>query len=178
MTPIQANEKELAFNQATEELKNFVGPGNYLQKWQGIRENTSSFAGFNFWAFIFVHSYFFYRKMYTWGAIFIAASLVVSFGIVALYAYIGLKLHFFASRDELMQQAMLLNLVISLIFMLASGFLANKIYLSHATFSIQQISKLNFAHENHMQAIKGKGGVNMAAFFIGIGINIFARIFL
>lgn len=160
------------------ELQAFIGFGNYLSKWQVMRTSGNFLAGFNFWAFLFVHSYFFYRKMYMWGFIFLAASLLANVGAGALYGFIGAKYHLFSNMEQLMQQATMLSLIVLAITMFTSGILANRIYYSFASFSIHTVSKLELKDENHLLAIKGKGGVNMAGFLAGVAINVFERIFL
>jgi type III secretory pathway component EscS len=174
----QTIESQIKSTPSNDELQAFVGAGNYLSKWQKMRLDKFALAGFNFWAFLFVHSYYFYRKMYTWGFIFIAVSLLLPLGAVFLFGYIGAKFHLFSSIEQLKQQAIILSLAISLLIMLTSGMLANRIYYSYATFSIRTISKLKLSCENNMLAIKGKGGVNMAGFFMGLAITIVSRTFL
>lgn len=174
----QAPESALDSTPNDHELQTFVGGGNYLSKWQVMRTRGSVLAGFNFWAFLFVHSYFFYRKMYMWGFIFLAASLLGGVGTGALYGFIGAKYHFFSNMEQLKQQATTLGLVVLMLTMLTSGILANRIYYSFATFSIQEISKLGLKDENLLLAIKGKGGVSMVGFLAGVTINVFEKIFL
>lgn len=169
----QSISKSIDSQPTDEELQAFIGAGNYLSKWRRMRENRNSLAGFNFGAFVLVHTFFFYRKMYLWGFIFIAATLLASFGTSILYAYIGAKFQLFSSIEQFKHHAAMLALAISFLIRIASGVLANKIYYSCAAYSIQSISKLNLSGENRMLVIKEKGGVNMAGFALGIAVNVF-----
>jgi hypothetical protein len=176
MEPYEMKEEKKATTLIeSEEFMAFIGAGNYLIKWQQMIKNNSKLSGFNFWAALFGPAYFFYRKMYTWGMMYIVAAIVITF--VAVFIYLGIASANIISGLNIQNAAhnlIYVKLFVWLLMFSISGVFANVIYYRFATFEINALnSKKN--SDLYFQCLKNRGGVSMLGFAAGSFINILMR---
>ncbi|TDR70235.1 DUF2628 domain-containing protein [Paludibacterium purpuratum] len=161
-----------------EEFEAYVGAGKYLEKWQSIIEKKSRFAGFNIWAAIFGHGFFFYRKMYVWGMLLVALGLILHVIFGALYGamFAVLANNGWATLQDMQSHIWLVNGIALLFQMVIAGMFANVIYYESACSAINALSEKK-NDEFYLNYIKKRGGVSMLGILAGSMVNIFCYYF-
>jgi hypothetical protein len=131
---------------------------NYLEEFVGKNYYKIKNRPFNFSAYFFSTTYIFYRKMYTFGTIFILIN-----GICNLFFK---------------------TIIISLVLNLILGFTFNSIYISYASNKVRKIENNNesISREEIARICENKGGRSILGIFIGslieIGIYIFLLLYI
>ncbi|WP_291578882.1 zinc-ribbon domain-containing protein [Clostridium sp. UBA6640] len=142
------------FNRVSEdELRTFIGEKNtnyYIEKWNLI-DQTNKSVSWN-WASFFLGSlWLLYRKMYVWGALMIAVSMVIS--------WMGMPFGW-----------LLLGILV--------GMFGNKLYLEETRKKIIEIKATTSDLNGQHQMIKSKGGTNLALPIVIAVIGSLITIFL
>lgn len=190
------NDEEITEGIKAGEMAKFIGKNTnyFLMVFDRIRKIGRS--KFNFCAFLLSGIYFLYRKMYVFGIIFSLFLILTT----VVSTYIRLTPEYNAAYQEVLNyvgnrasygdpSAMLsiwnkmgLLYVPEIItwlryaMMLFSGFLANRLYLNHASKSIKKIKSQN-NEENIDEKLTAKGGVNLAlALSFGIAVIVITMI--
>lgn len=142
-------------------LRAFTGTDKYLDKWSGLIEGSSRFAGFNWAAFFFGTLWFVYRKLYIWAIVVFLVSLATA----DLLAFVLLLV---APETSLPAVGIATVLGEFLLIRLPAGLFANVIYFRKAAIAVQDAH----AHsEGEREAyLRKKGGTNemlmWGAFFV------------
>ena len=140
-----------------DDLIAFVGPNadRYLSQWSGLVEARSSFAGFNWSAFLAYVLWFVYRRMY------LEACVLVSFSIG-----LGVLESFIATTGVLSPATVsVLGGASSLAFYVAVGFAANPWYYHRAQRLLQK-NATSVAGSDRAERVSSLGGVNAGAVWI------------
>lgn len=142
------------FNRVSEnELRTFIGeknPNYYIEKWNLI-DQTNKSVSWN-WASFFLGSlWLLYRKMYVWGALMIAVSMVIS--------WMGIPFGW-------------------LLLAILVGMFGNKLYLEETRKKIIEIKTITSDLNGQYQMIKSKGGTNLALPIVIAVIGSLITIFL
>ena len=127
---------------------NQINDNELLKAYIGKNNEKITTRPFNFAGFFFGPAYMFYRKMFGY----------------ALLAYLL----------ELVVLNVIDNIIVTTIFLLAIGFLVNKIYLSYAKKKIATIKSTNLQKgpEELKQICSTKGGTSVGAVFLGLFIQL------
>lgn len=195
--PFAAFPKEIADGVATEETVEFVGI-NAIKYIQNFFYEKSNKRTFNWAAFFFAPYWFFYRKMYKLGAIFLAITLVLSVGfsfvpsVQKLYTDMTEWTEMYQNVNELTEDELteayneqskfilenktgtilvMLQGGISLALQILIGFKANKWYYNHTVKNIRKIkSECPDSNQQRLLLFKS-GGASMGATFLAVLVN-------
>lgn len=147
---IQANQNINGNNSSQQNISsiNQINDNELLKAYIGKNNEKITTRPFNFAGFFFGPAYMFYRKMFGY----------------ALLAYLL----------ELVVLNVIDNIIVTTVFILARGFLVNKIYLSYAKKKIAIIKSTNSqkSPEELKQICSTKGGTSVGAVFLGIFIQL------
>lgn len=182
---------------ATEEAADFIQLSSvkYIQNFFYLKSNKKTF---NWAAFFFAPFWFFYRKLYKLGAIFLAITLLISAGInflppvQQLYTDMENWIMEYQNLDELTEEELLeasneqaafikgnpvgsaliaVQGVLSLALQIYIGFNANKWYYNHTISSIRKIKKDTPDPAQQRLLLFKVGGMSMGAAFLSILAN-------
>jgi hypothetical protein len=156
---------------STTELKAFSDDDYYLEKWRGLQQDRSKFAGFNLFAALFGPVWCFYRKMYVLGSVILLAELLLPIIIGISYTVIT---HGHIINTPPAQMAGYFGTWI--ITRVGLGFLANIAYFRKAVKVIARANSLNVPNDIYLNIIRSAGGINFPAIFIPIAIYMAIRI--
>ncbi len=156
----------------------YLGSGalSYLVKFKAIEKNKHSFMNFNLSAFFFNELYFFYRKMYLAGTIFLLIRMLISV-IFLPTNIIKMMLDSTNSYNFIVEQLMafinknpqIINYIDFGYFILAviMGFSATSIYKAISVKKIKSINRQMYANDvDYRYALAKKGSVNYAIVFV------------
>lgn len=170
-----------------DEVASFVGPnsGYYIPKFHKKAKNKK-FAGFNFSSFFLPNFWFFYRKNYFAGLIFILCDLFIRIASLPFVnkfykAYQNLTSALSANppnaelADKYTKELYNSEVYMPILYMFIAmvilrvvfGFLANLIYYRKTFSSIRNLKALNLSKEEYMFNLVRKGGVSMMFAFLG-----------
>lgn len=153
------------------ELKAFSDDDYYLQKWQGLQQGRSKFAGFNLYAAVFGVLWCFYRKMYVLGSALLIAEFLLAVIIGISYAVIigDHTLDLPTTRVTAVFGAKIITRV-------GLGFWANIAYFKKAVKVISKADSLNVSNDVYLNTIKSSGGINFLAPLVPVAIYLAMRI--
>jgi hypothetical protein len=146
------------------ELAAFAG-GKYTALMRPLLEGRARHAGFNVWAALFGVQWFFFRKLYLWGLLSLAADMVLP------YLFIGLLRGVFGIDSDSIRAVS-----VALLFLAGragAGYMANIALCAKAERAITEIDRLNKDNDTHLMLIRQAGGVSMPsllAIYVVLGI--------
>ena len=158
---------------STTELKAFSGDDYYLEKWQGLQQGRSKFAGFNLFAAVFGAYWCFFRKMYGLGCVLLLSEFLLAVIIGISYAVVTGD-HTFKSSST--QAAEYVGTLI--ITRVGLGFWANIAYFKKAVKVISKADSLNVSNDMYLNIIKSAGGINFPAMFVPMVIYVAMRVLM
>ncbi len=170
------------------DLADYVGPNSryYLRQFN-ILKHSSFFFSFNIPAFVFNFLYFFYRKMYLIGSIFLVAFLMImspSFvAAIRFFAQMGpIDPSQAAQFTTMIQQAqssavyqdmsLWLNLsnILFYVWWMAAPLVANLLYYRNALRNIHAVKATDQYQSNPSACLAKKGGVGLSMVLVALGI--------
>ncbi len=125
----------------------FTGTSEYPQKWRGLIEGRSRFAGFNWAAFFFTTLWLAYRKMYVWALAAFLAGIALEVGLAILVMQLGLTGAGF-QLPYLVAHLLCVRLPL--------GLGGNVLYYHRAIARIQSVTDA----ESQLEVIRARGGTN------------------
>ncbi len=125
----------------------FTGTPEYPQKWRGLIEGRSRFAGFNWAAFFFTTLWLAYRKMYLWALGAFLAGVALEVGLALLVLKFGLTGAGF-QLPYLLAHLLCVRLPL--------GMAANVLYYHRAIARIRSVPNA----ESQLEAVRQLGGTN------------------
>lgn len=166
-TSIAANESIIS----AAELRAFSDDDYYLEKWQGLQEGRSKFAGFNLYAVVFGTGWCFYRKMYLLGSVLLLAEYLLPVVVGVLYAVVTGD---HISHSPSTRVAGVIGSL--LVIRVGLGFFANIAYFKKAVKVVAKSDALNVSNDIYLSTIKSAGGISFPAILIPIAIYLAMRI--
>ncbi|MFL9879562.1 DUF2628 domain-containing protein [Herbaspirillum rhizosphaerae] len=153
------------------EFSAFTGGGIYPNEWIKYREGKSRHLGWNGWAAILGAQWFFYRKLYTQGALAALVELI-------LFSPMFLFGDFF--RNLIGSVNAFFYLICAswlLLIRIGIGYWANAAYYKKAVAVIREADLLNLDNDAHLRVIKSEGGINVPAFLLAyVAYAVLARL--